>query len=189
MRKSIFIPAVVLTSLMTITSVAKIGHSLFSQHNQRSKARFDSLWVNYDISQGGVKGMLIHLKFSVYDLKGVDCQVNIQFFDPDDGTILKDKNQKYYNTSGNVVVQTKLKPKSSKTVYKDLQLFMPYDEFHLAPGKYKLTMDMALSWGPGIFEYEQLTFYNFTYTQPAFGAINSSKKQLSLDKFWIDYYI
>lgn len=108
----------------------------------------DSFWVNQNQIKDGSKGMMIHLKFSLYDLKEVNCAMVIYFYYDFDKP-LRDKNQKFYTQSGDVAVFTYLSPKFDITDYKDLQVFMPYDELELAPGTHKLKMDVDLNYDDG----------------------------------------
>src|SRR5262249_49612080 len=104
-------------------------------------ATFSKQWVDYDIYEDGSKGMRIHLKFTTYEMKEMDSYVAVYFQD-DYGNKLKDKNQKFYSTSGDVAVYKTLNPCCEATDYDDMQIFMPYDELDLGGGKYNLTMDV-----------------------------------------------
>jgi hypothetical protein len=192
MSKLVFILAVVFTCMMAVTARAKVSYSAvhFLQQDQKPKVRFDSIWVNYTAWQGGMKGMLIHLKFTVYNMKDVDCEV-AAYFEFDDEWPLMDKNKKFSSVAGDVAVFRPLKPGYIETVYNDLQLFMPNDELELTPGKYELVMDVDLYYGKGRgSNSHHLTFYDFVYTQPSTGVINTGKTpNIKLEKFWVDYDI
>ena len=40
---------------------------------------FDSIWVDYDVEEGDLRGMMIHLSFSAYNMKEMDAYVAIYF--------------------------------------------------------------------------------------------------------------
>ena len=96
MGKLVLIPAVTLACMMAMTTWAKTSSSsfYFFQHNQKPKVRFDSIWINYNTWQGGMKGMLIHLKFTAYNMKGLECEIGV-YFEFDDEWPWTDKNKKF----------------------------------------------------------------------------------------------
>jgi len=57
-----------------------------------------------------------------------------------------------------------LKPGFDTAVYKDLQFFMPYNEFKLSRGKYNLKMDADLNYRNGDL-IQHLNFYEFEYEE------------------------
>ena len=107
--------------------------------------------------------MVVHLKFTVYGMKEIDCAIAIYFLSGFEKP-LKDKNQKFYTKGGDVAMYSYLKPKYDETVYNDLQLFMPYDELDLDPGSHKLKMDIDLNYDDGT-RLQHLRYYDFNYTQ------------------------
>jgi len=75
------------------------------------RATYDKLWIDYDVHDNGVKGMKIHVKFTAYDMMNVDAYLAIYFeFDDEIGGYLKDKNDKFNSTAGEVAVYRSLKP-------------------------------------------------------------------------------
>jgi len=178
--------------VITITAGARpINFSeIFSQKNEIAspRATFEKLWVDYDISEDGVKGMRIHVKFSVYEMKGVDGYVAI-FFDDDWGDRLKDNNKKFYSSGGDVALYKSIKPAYDPAEYKDLQLFMPYSELDLEPGNYDLTMEVKLIYSNGD-PIQHLTFHDFEYSKPGYGGQNSnSSATATFEKLWVDYNV
>ncbi|MBC7872570.1 MAG: hypothetical protein H7Y01_01165 [Ferruginibacter sp.] len=152
-------------------------------------ATFDSIWVDYNVTEGGLKGMKIHLSFSAYSMKDMDAYVAIYFeYNDDMAGFLKDKNKKFNSTEGDVAVYQSIKPAYDPAVYKDLQLFMPYTELDLEAGIYDLTMDAKLIHKKGgIIQW--LTYYDFEYTRPGSPADVESKAKAGADfeNLWIDY--
>lgn len=109
-----------------------------------AKAKFDKIWVDYNVTEEGEKGMRIHVKFEVTGMEGVDSYLMV-YFQKSDGTDLKTSSSVYGSKDGRVVAKVPLKPGYATTVYKDLDVFMPYSELNLTPGKYNLKMDADLA--------------------------------------------
>lgn len=128
------------------------------------KATFNRIWVDYNVTENGEKGMRIHADFSVKNMKELDSYLAI-YFETRDGTRLKDINQKLYSTDGTVAIYRLLKPRFDVTDYKDLSVFMPYEELDLDQGKYNLRMDVDLIYKAGGL-IQHMTYYNFEYTEP-----------------------
>ena len=152
------------------------------------RASFDKIWVDYDITEDGSKGMRIHVKFTTYEMLNTDAYLAIYFeYDNEAATTLKDKNSKYNSTDGDVAVYKSIKPQYDPAVYDDLQLFMPYNELDLEAGKYNLIMDVKVIYKQGG-AISKLTKYNFEYTSPGNSTTNSSTGgNASFEKMWVDY--
>lgn len=128
------------------------------------KAKFDKIWVDYNVTEGGEKGMKIHVKFEVSGMEGVDSYLLI-YFQKTDGTDLKTGSSAYGSKDGRVVAKRALKPGYDVTVYKDLDVFMPYTELNLTSGKYNLKMDADLADDDeGLIQH--LGFHEFEYEKP-----------------------
>lgn len=152
-------------------------------------ATFDSIWVDYDIKEDDVLGMRIHLKFTAYGMKNMDGYLAIYYtYNDDISGVLKDKNQKFVSSVGDVAVYRSIKPAYDPAIYDDLSVFMPYNELDLEPGIYDLTMDVKLIYKAGG-EIAQLTYYDFEYTKPGSPADVESmtKVDVVFDEMWIDY--
>ena len=124
-------------------------------------AQFEKLWVDYNVRENGRLGMRIHVKFSVHKMKDVDSQLAI-YFEKSDGTKLKSTSKKYSSKDGQVAVYRALKPGYVETVYKDLDVFMPYEELKLGKGKYDLKMDADVIYENGDL-VEHLGYHEFQY--------------------------
>ncbi len=114
-----------------------------SKSTSDGKATFDKVWVDYNVTEGGERGMRIHVKFEVSNMEGVDSYVMI-YFEESDGTKLTTSSS-IYGKDGNVVAKRALKPGFDVTVYKDYDIFMPYSALNLTKGKYNLKMDIDLA--------------------------------------------
>jgi len=156
--------AVLFLTLTSAPAVSNEKHlSAKTNGGLAPSAKFDSIWVDYDVTEDDRKGMRIHLKFTTYELKGIDSSIRI-YFQTSDGTNLKDKNQKFYSAAGNVAVFNDIKPGYEPAFYEDLKTFMPYDELELNDGKYNLRMDVDLIYEDGTL-IQHLTYKEFVYSQ------------------------
>jgi hypothetical protein len=93
--------------------------------------------------QGGVKGMIIHVKFATQNTKGVQSRA-IAYFFFGDGRELEDFDGEYRTTDGQVSVGRDYTPAYDSTRYDDYQLFMPYEQLEMEPGSYTLKLYVAL---------------------------------------------
>jgi hypothetical protein len=126
-------------------------------------ATFDKVWVDYDVTSGGQRGMRIHTKFSVSGMKGVAGFLRIRF-QKADGTYLKSSDGNYEDDEGSVAAEDNIKPGYEPTDYNDFDVFIPYNEFHLGPGKYDLKMDIDLmDASSGLIQH--MSWYEFVYTK------------------------
>lgn len=129
--------------------------------------------------------MRIHLKFKTYSMKGMDAYAAI-YFENANGDILKDKNEKFNSTFGDVAVYKSIKPNYDPAEFEDLHIFMPYNELDLTPGKYNLTMDIKLIYKEGGI-ISRLTKYDFEYTKPTGTDDISTKPDAIFEDLWADY--
>jgi hypothetical protein len=130
------------------------------------RATFEKMWVDHNVVEGGVKGMVIHYKFVTYGMKDVEAYV-ATYFDYNDGVggPLKDKNQKYHTSGGNVAVFKNIFPGYDTAWYDDLRVFMPYEEFDLPGGDYKLSLEAILIHKNGDV-ISKFGWYDFEYSRP-----------------------
>ncbi len=128
------------------------------------EAEVERVWVDYDVTEGGKKGMRIHVSFTVHDLKDIDSYLAI-YFEKENGDRLYTNNKSFRSTDGQVAVFYALKPAYDDALYKDTKLFMPYDEFNLDTGKYNLKMDIDVIYKNGDM-FKHMQYYDFIYTEP-----------------------
>lgn len=114
-----------------------------SQSTSDVKASFDKVWVDYNVTEEGERGMRIHVKFNVSNMKDTNGYVMV-YFEETDGTKLTTSSS-LYGKDGNVVAKKLITPGFDETVYKDLDIFMPYSALNLTKGKYNLKMDVDLA--------------------------------------------
>lgn len=130
----------------------------------KASAIFDKMWVDYNVTEKGRKGMRIHVKFSTINLKGVDSYLAI-FFEKKDGTKILTNNREFRSKDGQLAVYRSLKPGYDNAVYEDMTVFLPYDELQLTRGKYDLKMDVDVIYKNGDM-VQHLNHYDFWYEEP-----------------------
>ena len=159
--------AVCLLTLTSAFALTNENHNLplNSQAKKLFKpsAVFKDIWIDYDVTEGRRDGMRVHVKFSVSGMKNLDSYLAIYFMDRD-GNKLADNNDKFNSSDGDVAVYYALRPGYVTTEYKDLSVFMPYDELDLRRGDWKLRMDVDVIYKEGGL-IQHLTFKDFDYTQ------------------------
>lgn len=131
--------------------------------NSDIKVSFDRAWVDYNVTEEGRKGMRVHVKFSVKNLKDVKSYVAV-YFQKKDGTSLTTGNPDFRSQNGNLAIFYSIKPAYDDAEYNDIQLFMPYDELNLKRGRHDLKMDVDLIYENGEM-IEHLTYNEFWYEQ------------------------
>ena len=113
------------------------GHSARINIKQSGKkptgpsAQVESITVDHNQSLDDGKGMIIHVKFDVQNMKGKNGRVVAYFYDNDDNALI-DTNGKY-NTSGtpsNIATGKDITPNYDNSTYSDLKLSIPYSELH-----------------------------------------------------------
>jgi hypothetical protein len=178
-----------LFSIVFIASVHAKGSPKIHLNQATPSAVFDSIWVDYDIKEDDVLGMRIHLKFTAYGMKNMDGFVAIYYsYNDEIAGVLKDKNNKFVSSAGDVALYRSIKPGFDPAIYDDLDLFMPYRELDLEPGAYDLTMDVKLIHKEGGL-IDKLTLYDFEYSKPGSPADAESivKADISFEDMWADY--
>jgi hypothetical protein len=145
---------------MLISSIA------FAETKADPKIVFEKMTVDYKANEGNQDGMMLHLKFTVHNMKDSAAFIAVYFvFNDYHGGALRDTNRQYYSAAGDVALYKEIKPGFDPAHYEDLQLFMPYSELDLAPGNYDLAMDTKLIKPEGTL-IGNLTLHPFNYTKP-----------------------
>lgn len=127
---------------------------------------FESARVVHNVKVNGEVGMRVHTKFTVTDGLGVPCML-IAYFFYDDGTPLKTTDPKYRTKTGTVYAHVNFTPAYDPAVYKDLQLFVPYDALNMESGaKHDLKFYLALYDKEGERFFGKSGWYEFQLTIP-----------------------
>jgi len=112
---------------------------------KKQSAQIKSVKVDYNVYENGVKGMNIKVSFDVQGMKGQTGLVAAYFYFKN-GDKLKDYNNYCHTGDGAVATHKNYKPEWDNTTYTDFNIFMPYDELHLANGHFDLKMKIKV-WG------------------------------------------
>lgn len=108
------------------------------------KGKFHQVWVEHnEVDENGTTGMKIHAKFDVDNVKDIPCGAAV-YFHYSSGEKLKDFNNSYRTTAGQVSVGKDFTPAYEGSIYNDFEIFMPSSELHLGNGKYDLKFDIRL---------------------------------------------
>ncbi len=123
----------------------------------------EQVWVDHNVYQGNVKGMKIHVKFTVNNMLNKTGRVSA-YFHHSNGTALNDYNDSHRTSDGKVSTGTDYKPGYQNCRYEDLTIFMPYDELHCTgKGQYDLKFN-CIVWDHKNKEVTRSTYTSFTIT-------------------------
>lgn len=88
-------------------------------------AKFNNVWVDHNVRFG----MLVHIDLTVNNINNgsADCVI---YFRKRNGGSLMDTDGDYRSTDGSVSARVTIAPTSPSERFKDLQLFIPYQELH-----------------------------------------------------------
>jgi len=133
--------------------------------NNNVSAKINKLWNEYDVIENDVKGMRIHVNFTIYNYKGRTGHCLAYFYNSN-GTPLKDYNNAYNTSTGNVCTNSTFVPSFDNTIYNDYVLFIPYTELDRIKGYYDLKLNVEIHSSDGA-KYNSLAIsgwqpFNFT---------------------------
>jgi hypothetical protein len=127
-------------------------------------AKVTRIWVDYNVTEGGVRGMRIHVNFEVSGLKGIGSQLTARVM-KENGTFLTSSKSAYSNSDGHLAVSFPMNPGYPKTVYEDADVFLPYGEIVIGKGKWNLKIDVDLNYEDGEL-IQHLDTYPFEFERP-----------------------
>lgn len=102
-------------------------------------ARLSRMWMDYNVTEDGVKGMRVNVKMSVSGMRNRDAYLQV-LFTKKDGTKLYTSNQTYRSPSGQLALYRNLRPRSASASYNNLSMFIPYSEIKVSKGKHTLSV-------------------------------------------------
>ena len=139
----------------------------FIRTSTKTTASVNKLWIEYDVLENNVKGMRIHVNFTIYNYKDRKGYCSAYFYNSD-GTPLKDYNKVYSTSAGNVSAWNTFVPIYDNTSFNDYALFIPYSELHRSKGYYELKLYVEIHSSDGTkFNSLAISGYQyFTFTQP-----------------------
>lgn len=124
---------------------------------------FKTITADFNIFKDEQKGMNVLLNFNINKAYKERHLVVVYFYKAD-GSALKDSNKKFYTVTGNVAATRNITPGFERTVYKDLDIFIPYSELELPCGDYRLKYYVAI-WKDKI-NVANSGYSYFTYRKP-----------------------
>ncbi|MGZ8845621.1 MAG: hypothetical protein ACXW3C_04075 [Pyrinomonadaceae bacterium] len=132
------------------------------------EATYQGARIVHNVTVAGVKGMRVHANFTVKYGYDVSCRLIAYFYyDDSDNTPLKSSNAKYRTKEGNVSASVNFKPAYDPAVYKDYQLFVPYDALNMeSSNEYDLKFYLALYDNEGQRFFGKSGWYKFHLTVP-----------------------
>ena len=136
------------------------------------EAIFDDARIVHNVTVDGEKGMRVHATFHVKYGKGVPCMMIAYFYyDDSDNTPLKASSESEYRAyrtvKGSVSAKTNFTPAFDPAVYKDLQLFIPYNALNMASGDtYDLKFYLSLYDKDGERSFGKSGWYHFKLNMP-----------------------
>jgi hypothetical protein len=154
----------------------------------KPSATFKQVWVDQNVTEGGQRGMRVHVKFTAYGMRNLNSYLAIYFMD-DSGDYIKDRNGKFASASDDVAVYREITPAYDPAEYNDLTVFMPYSELELPNGSYTLTMDIKLIYKQGGL-IQELTRENFRYNSAGTTQTTpTTAVTATVNRIWIDYNV
>jgi hypothetical protein len=183
--------AVCLLTLTPAFALTNAAHVLPAENSSKlsfaPSAVFKSCWLDYNVTEGGRKGMRIHVSFEVTGLKGVDAKVVARVQNEKEEFLTS--NSSYSNSEGELETSYSIKPGYPTTEYEDADMFLPYSEIKIGKGSSNLKLDIDLSYEDGEL-IQHMGIQEFEYT-PGVGAGESKKASINatVKKVWIDYNV
>ena len=84
--KKLFCISIIAMIWCTCADAKEFPLPVFNKTTAVPSATFDKMWIDYDITEDGVKGMRIHVKFTAYDMLNMDAYMAIYFaYDGENG--------------------------------------------------------------------------------------------------------
>ena len=128
-------------------------------------ARIARVWVTHNHRSGGELGVVVHSQIMISDLRGRPVSVFAWFW-LGQGKPLKDFDKRYATRAGQVSASVTVTPKYDRANFTDVGVFIPYSQFHLGYGAYRLGVNVgAFSGGRQIGSHRQLSWFQVTRTQ------------------------
>jgi hypothetical protein len=132
------------------------------------EAIYEGARIVHNVTVDGVKGMRVHATFRVRYGLDVPCMLIAYFYyDDAENTPLKSGDAEYRDKKGNVAATVNFTPAYDPAIYKDLQLFMPYEALNMESGEqYDLKFYLALYDKDGGRFFGKSGWYKFKLTMP-----------------------
>jgi hypothetical protein len=126
-----------------------------------ASAQVNDLAVEHNMWISGLKGMIIHVAVDVNGLTGIAVPITA-YFTFSNGVRLRAAFSDYSDVGGNVAVTKRVICPYLYTRLPDVQLFMPYTAFSMAPGTWELVCEVVV-WDPTYTTWMQLAGARFGF--------------------------
>jgi hypothetical protein len=182
--------AVCLLTLTPALALTNQNHILSSNEAVTAIAEpsavYKSSRIEYNVTEGGRRGMRVLVTFDVIGLKGVDTKLVIRVQKEDGGFVTNQAS--YSNSEGQFEASSSIKPGYPTTEYEDLDIFIPYSELTLRKGEWNLKLDIDLSYEDGEL-IQHLGFKNFKFSAPNSASESVERPDVSatVNRVWVDY--
>lgn len=123
---------------------------------------FDRLWVDYDVTEGGDFGMRIHVSLTTRNLQEVSTKLAVAVELRNGDKVFAGSNA-YRSTNGQLTVYRVLNTRFIHSVFKDVQVFIPYREFSVGAGPQNLRLHVDVLYENS--GNKHVTYYNFSFTK------------------------
>lgn len=108
-----------------------------------ASSKLDNFDIEHNVFENGKIGMRIKASFQISNSLNKSCFLGAYFYMAD-GRPLKDIDNTYRATNGNVSVGKRITPMYQLTTFTGEQLFLPYDELHMLDGKFNLKVSISI---------------------------------------------
>jgi type II secretory pathway pseudopilin PulG len=125
----------------------------------------DRVWVDHNEYVDGLKGMKIHVKFTMKNYKDIYCTARALFYFSSGSPLRTSSITDYMTADGQIAVERRFVPTYKESSFEDFELFLPYKELPLGSGKTDLKFNVQIKTRSGdpITESEDK---EFTFTKP-----------------------
>lgn len=138
-------------------------------------SKLQDLQIDYNATENDKPGIRIKQNFLIYNAQNNKCIMSVYFYDADNSKPLVDKNGIKSSADGKVASYVYFTPGYAVTQYKELTVFLPYDELDLGSGSFRLKCYVAL-FDPSLKLISSSGYQYFTYAN----GINSKEIQLQV---------
>lgn len=128
-----------------------------------SEFKFKNIAIDYNVTEQNQKGLRFLVDFDINNAQH-ETHMLAAYFYTADGKLLKDNNNKFRARDGSVSVFKSFKPMYLKTVFTKFPMFIPYTEFDLPCGDYRLKY-VVYAWQDSTRVANSGSSY-FTYRKP-----------------------
>ncbi len=129
-------------------------------------SKLQDLNIEYNVTELGRLGMKIKQDFLIYNAKDKKCIMAVYFYNADNDQALKDHNGQYSSSGGYVAGYNYFTPAFPSAQFTDLSIFIPYDEFELGNGNFRLKCYVAI-FDNNLKQITSSGYQYFTFSQGA----------------------